>query len=249
MQDSPANQPTARTCSQSIQSIHPTTGLAVPLHRVAAALETAPILSHQSNCLYNFARRPSPHPQHYDGSGGPLRAQDLEVTFSFTGERDEAMFCLLTLEIEATGGPALAELEAARRLVARLSPTKVQQQGSSSSSGSGSVEKQRQLIFAAHVWLAAALGRVRGRVDRMRGIMESMPRHVRPAFFYSRIRPYLAGWKGNPTLPEGVVYEGVVGAEGEARRRGAAVGAPWTAPPCLQQQMQQARRRWLATWR
>lgn len=69
-------------------------------------------------------------------------------------------------------------------------------------------------VAAAHTWLAAALRRVRGRVDRMRGVMMSMPHHVRPAFFYRRIRPYLAGWRSNPTLPDGVVYEGV-GGDGE----------------------------------
>ncbi len=177
----------------------------MPLHRVAAALETEPILSHQSNCLYNFRRRG-------EDAAGPaeLRAEELDVTFSFTGERDEAMFYLLTLEIEAVGGLALADLEAARRLVARLSSLP-----SSLPSPSLALDPPA-LLAAAHAWLAGALGRVKGRVDRMRGIMDSMPAHVRPAFFYHRIRPYLTGWKGNPTLPEGVVYEGVV--DGEGRR-------------------------------
>jgi hypothetical protein len=31
--------------------------VAVPLHTVARELKTAPILSHMSNCLYNFRRR------------------------------------------------------------------------------------------------------------------------------------------------------------------------------------------------
>lgn len=156
---------------------------------MAALLETAPILSHQSSCLFNWRRK--------DGEAvGELWAEELDVCFSFTGERDEAMFYLLTLEIEGIGGPALADLETARRLVARIAPP---------------AHTDEKVIAAAHRWLGGALQRVRARVDGMRGVMESMPRHVRPHFFYHRIRPYLAGFKGNPTLPAGVVYEGVDG--------------------------------------
>ena len=30
-----------------------------------------------------------------------------------------------------------------------------------------------------------------------------------PFIFYHRVRPFLSAWKHNPTLPNGVIYEGV----------------------------------------
>jgi indoleamine 2,3-dioxygenase len=30
-----------------------------------------------------------------------------------------------------------------------------------------------------------------------------------PVIFYHRVRPFLAGWKHNPTLPNGIIYSGV----------------------------------------
>jgi len=30
-----------------------------------------------------------------------------------------------------------------------------------------------------------------------------------PFIFYHRVRPFLSGWKHNPTLPHGIIYEGV----------------------------------------
>ena len=30
-----------------------------------------------------------------------------------------------------------------------------------------------------------------------------------PFIYYNRVRPYIFGWKNNPTTPEGVIYEGV----------------------------------------
>lgn len=30
-----------------------------------------------------------------------------------------------------------------------------------------------------------------------------------PFIFYHRVRPFLSAWKHNPTLPLGVIYEGV----------------------------------------
>ena len=39
--------------------------------------------------------------------------------------------------------------------------------------------------------------------------MNRMPEKCDPFIYYNRVRPYIFGWKNNPTTPEGVVYEGV----------------------------------------
>ncbi len=36
-----------------------------------------------------------------------------------------------------------------------------------------------------------------------------MPERCDPFIYYHRVRPYIHGWKNNPALPNGIVYEGV----------------------------------------
>jgi indoleamine 2,3-dioxygenase len=74
-----------------------------------------------------------------------------------------------------------------------------------------------QLISQSERLLEGWLKRVESCIrDGMVESLMCLPNHVSPRFFYSRIRPYLAGWLNNSTLPKGVVYEGV---QGERRLR------------------------------
>jgi indoleamine 2,3-dioxygenase len=34
-----------------------------------------------------------------------------------------------------------------------------------------------------------------------------MPQHCDPYIYYNRVRPYIHGWKNNPALPQGLIYE------------------------------------------
>lgn len=169
--------------------------IAVPLHQIGEELETPPILSHQSNCLYNW--RPAAAATEKKVTD-PLRAQDLALAFSFTGDDNERMFYLLTLEIEAIGAQALPLLERARRLAA------------AASSPSSSEQEEQEM--------AEALTQVRAFIQAMQQVLLSMPRCVDPNFFYTRVRPYLSGWGNNPTLPNGVLYQGVGTNEGKGQR-------------------------------
>lgn len=72
------------------------------------------------------------------------------------------------------------------------------------------------LLPAALESVTACLHDVHSRMLGMTEALASLPRGVDPAFFYHRFRPYLSGWKGNPTLPQGVVFE--VGEEGAAQQ-------------------------------
>jgi hypothetical protein len=51
-----------------------------------------------------------------------------------------------------------------------------------------------------HVALA-----IRGMVASMKAMREG----CHPFIFYHRVRPFLSGWKHNPTMPQGIIYEGV----------------------------------------
>ncbi|CAN0198428.1 unnamed protein product, partial [Ectocarpus fasciculatus] len=61
---------------------------------------------------------------------------------------------------------------------------------------------------AARVVLEA-LAVARAGIVSMREALARMPVGCHPLIFYQRVRPFLSGWKANPTLPDGVVYEGV----------------------------------------
>ncbi|CAN0029704.1 unnamed protein product, partial [Sphacelaria rigidula] len=59
---------------------------------------------------------------------------------------------------------------------------------------------------AARVVVAALAVAQKGIKD-MQGALSRMPEGCHPLIFYQRVRPFLSGWKANPTLPNGVLYE------------------------------------------
>jgi len=46
-------------------------------------------------------------------------------------------------------------------------------------------------------------------VSAMKASLFSMREGCDPYIFYHRVRPFLSGWKNNPSLPVGIIYEGV----------------------------------------
>lgn len=52
-----------------------------------------------------------------------------------------------------------------------------------------------------------ALAVARAGILGMREALKRMPVGCHPLIFYQRVRPFLSGWKANPTLPDGVLYE------------------------------------------
>ena len=77
-------------------------------------------------------------------------------------------------------------------------------------------------IKAARVVLEA-LAVTRAGIISMREALSRMPVGCHPLIFYQRVRPFLSGWKANPTLPDGVLYEvlGVLrGCVGRKKREG-----------------------------
>ncbi|KAG5178571.1 indole 2,3-dioxygenase [Tribonema minus] len=159
-------------------------GIAVPLWRLAADMGVPPVMTHLSLVLYNW-RRLDPR--------GALDATNLAAACQFLGGHDEAWFYLTTVEIEARGGPAMAALLQAQRAATAAS--------AASSSAAAAA--------AACAELAACLRAVEGAVHGMRGALRRMSDGCDPRAFYHRVRPFLSGWRANPTLPRGVQYTGV----------------------------------------
>ncbi|NXO63762.1 I23O2 dioxygenase, partial [Phainopepla nitens] len=57
--------------------------------------------------------------------------------------------------------------------------------------------------------LHRALEELAGAIEAMREALRRMHDYVDPEVFYSVIRIFLSGWKDNPAMPHGLVYEGV----------------------------------------
>ena len=56
--------------------------------------------------------------------------------------------------------------------------------------------------------MSAQLVQVAQAVHGMCLSLDNMREGCHPFIFYHRVRPFLSAWKHNPTLPDGVVYEG-----------------------------------------
>ncbi len=99
----------------------------------------------------------------------------------FAAGTDEAWFVLVHVAIEARAGAALA----------LFGP----------------------LIEAAAQGDAAEAERLLGRIvaiwAEINALFDRMPEQCDPYIYFRRVRPYIHGWKDNPALGAGVVYEGV----------------------------------------
>jgi len=114
----------------------------------------------------------------------PARGIGLDNIYmiqKFAGGTDEAWFVLIHVAIEAQAGKALA-------LFAPLIEA----------ARAGDRETVRDL-----------LERIAASWEGMNAIFHRMPEQCDPYIYFRRVRPYIHGWKDNPALGEGVIYEGV----------------------------------------
>lgn len=123
------------------------------------------------------------------------RGIDLDNIYmiqNFLAGQDEAWFVMIHVAIEAEAGKALAAMIPVLEAVAQ-----------------GDTETARTLLEGmATVW------------TKINAIFDRMPERCDPYVYFERVRPYIHGWKDNPALPGGVVYEGVerYGSNGHAFR-------------------------------
>ena len=52
------------------------------------------------------------------------------------------------------------------------------------------------------------LKNILGSLEKVNSIFKRMPEKCDPYIYYHRVRPYIFGWKNNPDLPKGLIYEG-----------------------------------------
>ena len=111
----------------------------------------------------------------------PIELGNIVLLQNFFGGLDEEWFVLVHIEIEAEAGSGLLGLVQAHN---------------------AAQENKENEVLQGLRSLAAAQ-------ESMRETLLRMPEHCDPYVYYSRVRPYIHGWKDSPALPEGLLYEEV----------------------------------------
>lgn len=112
---------------------------------------------------------------------GPIECGNIGLLQCFLGGQDEEWFILIHIEIEKKAGKALKAIEDAQAAVVGNDADQVE----------------------------SALTNLRTALAAMYAVLDRMPERCDPYIYFHRVRPYIFGWRNNPSLPDGVIYEGV----------------------------------------
>ncbi len=135
----------------------------------------------------------------------PIELSNIALLDNFLGGVDEEWFVLVHVDIEAKAGRALAGIRRAHDGILEGNPDHVQ--------------RGLEMIAAA--------------TEQMVETLLRMPERCDPYIYYNRVRPYIHGWKDNPALPDGIVYEGVKEYGGKPQRYRGETGAQSSIIPSL----------------
>lgn len=136
---------------------------------------------------------------------GPIDLSNIYVIQNFLGGQDENWFILVHVAIEARAGAALARMKAVI----------------DGAEAGDTAEVTRLLNEIAIVW------------SDLKDIFDRMPERCDPYAYFERVRPYIHGWKDNPALPNGVMYEGVKAHKGAPQSYRGQTGSQSSIVPCM----------------
>ncbi len=112
---------------------------------------------------------------------GPVAIGNITLLQNFLGGLDEEWFILIHVDIEAKAASGLRALLPAQEAVTK---------------------KDDEALIVQLALISQSL-------TAMCETLDQMPKHCDPYIYFTRVRPYIHGWKNNPALPEGMRYEGV----------------------------------------
>ncbi|XP_068012864.1 indoleamine 2,3-dioxygenase 2 [Melanerpes formicivorus] len=112
---------------------------------------------------------------------GPLEMDNLDPIISLPGGESLRGFILVTFLVEKAAVPGIKAIVQASHAI---------------------LQQDEESLHRALQQLAEAIGGMSQALKRMHD-------HVDPAVFYAVIRIFLSGWKDNPAMPDGLIYEGV----------------------------------------
>ncbi len=136
---------------------------------------------------------------------GAIDLSNIYVLQNFLGGQDENWFILVHVAIEARAGAALARMGPIIDAVLKDDAAHV----------------THLLEETATVW------------TDLKAIFDRMPERCDPYAYFERVRPYIHGWKDNPALPAGVLYEGVEAHAGERQSYRGQTGSQSSIVPAM----------------
>ena len=124
-------------------------------------------------------------------TSGAIDLDNIYMLQHFLGGQDEAWFVLVHVAIEAQAGAALALMGPIVEAI--------------DNDDLGGVREHLEEM--ASIWA------------KINAIFDRMPERCDPYVYFERVRPYIHGWRDNPALPHGIIYEGTrFGDEAQAFR-------------------------------
>ena len=136
---------------------------------------------------------------------GQIDLSNLRILQAFEGGMDEAWFILVHVAIEARAGEMLAAIPGIVR----------------AASEEDEPGAEAGLAACARVW------------DDVNAIFDRMPERCDPYIYFHRVRPWIHGWKDNPALPGGLVYEGVAETAGQPQAFRGQTGSQSSIVPAM----------------
>lgn len=135
----------------------------------------------------------------------PIGLDNIWMIQNFLAGQDEAWFVLVHVAIEARAGAMLAQIP---ELIAAADRGDAQ-------------AVERGLEVCNRVW------------DDVNAIFDRMPERCDPYVYFHRVRPYIHGWKDNPALSAGLIYEGVAETGGAPQSFRGQTGSQSTIVPSM----------------
>ena len=78
-----------------------------------------------------------------------------------------------------------------------------------------------------------SLAKISAGWDDINAIFDRMPERCDPYIYFQRVRPYIHGWRDNPALGAGLIYEGVAETEGAPQTFRGQTGAQSSIMPTM----------------
>jgi indoleamine 2,3-dioxygenase len=135
----------------------------------------------------------------------PIQLDNIVLLQNFLGGLDEEWFVVVHLQIERQAGPGLEGLV---RAVTGAAKDNVDE-----------VLLGLQALASSQTAMRDTLLRMKERCD--------------PYVYYTRVRPYIHGWKNNLSLPDGLIYDKVEAYAQQPQLFRGETGAQSTIVPCL----------------
>ncbi|MDP3770274.1 MAG: hypothetical protein Q8R40_05060 [bacterium] len=129
--------------------------------------------------------------------GQPAQLGNIAILQNFLGGFDEDGFILIHVDIEARAGIIPEAIISALQAV------------------------HEQDAIKLELCLIAIIESLKNILTTM----ERMPEYCDEYIYYTRVRPYIHGWKNNPALPDGLVYDGVKRWKNKPQKRRGESGA------------------------